>query len=362
MACTNLPIRLAAAAPALAALACLGCNGAVPPAASSATTNPAATAKTPPPPPAPPAPIGSNDATLGAVEIPATMYSGQMAALYVTFTNTGAATWDDSYRLGVVNDMQGDAAQFLNDAQLQQVYTSAIRIHLPQGTTVATGKSFTFAFVAKAPAAGSYDLKLQMIQEPPGAWFGPVAEQKVAVGPALGAGTVPPDAIDLAQAQVYNSPPDMATWPATAAITQFTTQQAMQILFTKRDGAGSWPDYVPPGFQGPIEYTLWSVERINGKWATSGVIQIWRDPNYGEWSGGAPSGLQQNWYYDPIRWGPLASHQPALGEPVGFFVSAGNARNVTAPGATSVLERSNVVVVPFPRDTAASAPTIFKWP
>ncbi len=352
-------IPAAVSATVAATIACGGCNGSAPTAPAARATTPASTAK----PAAPPAaPVGSNAVSLGAVEIPAQMYAGQMAPFYVTVTNTGAATWDDNYRLGVVGGMAGDGALFLNDPQLLQVYATADRVHLASGKTVAPGGTYTFAFVGKAPAAGSYDVKFQIVQDNASAWFGAVAEQKVTVGAALAAGTVPPDAVDLTQAQVYNSPPDIATWPATAMVTQFQTQQAMQIMFTKRDGAGSWPDYTPPGFAGPIEYTLWSVERINGKWATSGVIQIWRDPSDQLWSGGPPSGLDTNWYYDPGRWGPLSGYQPATGEPVGFFVSAGNARNNSAPGATSVLERSNVFVIPFPADTASPTFTTFTWP
>ena len=41
----------------------------------------------------------------------------------------------------------------------------------------------------------------------------------------------------------------------------------------------------------------------------------------------------------------MAGYQPANGEMVGFFVTAGNERN---NGAYSVKERSNVVLVPFP--------------
>lgn len=166
---------------------------------------------------------------------------------------------------------------------------------------------------------------------------------------------MPPDAVDLGQTTIHNSPSDVAQWPATAKVLSLAIQlQGFQIDFTKRDGAGSWPDYVPPGFGGPIEYTLWSVEKVNGPWHASGPIQIWRDPSHTLWIGGQPSMLAQNWYYDPGRWGPLSGYQPAVGEPVGFFVTAGNARNVPAPGATSVLERSNVVIVPFPADTGAS--------
>jgi len=41
----------------------------------------------------------------------------------------------------------------------------------------------------------------------------------------------------------------------------------------------------------------------------------------------------------------MSGHQPAPGEQVGFFVTAGDARN---NGRAIVHERSNVVVVPFP--------------
>ena len=64
-------------------------------------------------------------------------------------------------------------------------------------------------------------------------------------------------------------------------------------------------------------------------------------------SGGPPSGFAGNWYYSPQVWGPLAGHQPAVGEQVGFFVTAGDER---AKDVTIVRERSNIVVVPFPSD------------
>ena len=45
---------------------------------------------------------------------------------------------------------------------------------------------------------------------------------------------------------------------------------------------------------------------------------------------------------------PMTGHQPAAGEQVGFFVTAGDARNVRDGTGSLVNERSNVVVVPFP--------------
>src|SRR5204862_8281208 len=126
------------------------------------------------------------------------------------------------------------------------------------------------------------------------------------------------------------------------------------IDFPKRDGAESWPD-VPFGAPGDsLEYTLWIALYIDspagGSWYTSGCIQYWRGLDR---NGGPPSGYAMNWYYDMIRWGPMVGHQPAVGETVGFFVTAGNARNVTDGSGSTVYERSNVVMVPFPADPGA---------
>jgi len=52
-------------------------------------------------------------------------------------------------------------------------------------------------------------------------------------------------------------------------------------------------------------------------------------------------------------WGELAGHQPAPGEQVGFFVTAGDQR---AKDVRAVTERSNVVLIPFPTDGGAYYP------
>jgi hypothetical protein len=153
-------------------------------------------------------------------------------------------------------------------------------------------------------------------------------------------GPVPPDAIDLSQARVFNSPQDVASWAATSKLTRLDLMPSgAHVESTKQD---AWPDVRPPGWDGPLLYTLWIVLKINGEWQTSGCIQFWR----GLYENGGPvSQYGQNWYYDPVRWGPMAGYQPYPGEQVGFFITAGDARN---NGLNIVHERSNVVVVPFP--------------
>ena len=157
--------------------------------------------------------------------------------------------------------------------------------------------------------------------------------------------------IDLSKAIVKNSPPDVASWPVTAKITTLDLgATGVHIDFTKRDGAGSWPD-VPFGAPGDsLEYTLWIVIDVGGTWYTSGCIQFWRGLDR---NGGPPSEYAKNWYYDSIRWAPMTGHQPSVGERVGFFVTAGNERNVVDGSCCSVQERSDLVVVPFPTDAGA---------
>jgi hypothetical protein len=155
----------------------------------------------------------------------------------------------------------------------------------------------------------------------------------------------PGDGINLSLAIIHNSP-SVASWPATAALTRLALMPTgAHVEFTKQN---VWPDVTPPGWSGPLQYTLWIVLNINGQWHASGCIQYWRGLYE---NGGSVSQYAQNWYYDPGRWGPMAGHQPAVGEQVGFLVTAGDARN---NGPTVLKERSNVVVVPFPSAGGAS--------
>jgi hypothetical protein len=160
------------------------------------------------------------------------------------------------------------------------------------------------------------------------------------------------DGIDLRQVIVTGgSPTDVANWAVTAKITALDfASSGVDVEFTKKNGGDRWPDVVPPGWDGSLQYTLWMVVNVNGQWYTSGGVEYW----YGLGrSGGQPSRFTSNWYYSPAVWGPLATHQPTPGEQVGFFVTAGDAR---VKDVRSVVERSNVVMVPFPSDGGAYYP------
>jgi hypothetical protein len=155
-------------------------------------------------------------------------------------------------------------------------------------------------------------------------------------------GPVAADAFNLGSAIVHSSPSGVAGWPVTTSITSLSFRSdGVAVEFSKKQGAGRWPDVLPPGWSGPLQYTLWIAMNIGGQWHTCGPIEYW----YGlQVSGGdvtAGNQIAANWTY---YCGPMA-RQPAAGEQVGFFVTAGDQR---LKDVAIVHERSNVVVIPFP--------------
>src|SRR5262249_42723337 len=161
-----------------------------------------------------------------------------------------------------------------------------VRVLLPEGTSVAPGGDYTFTIPMMAPArGGNYVTDWQMVREAVH-WFGAVARRGVTVS------CPNPPKFDFAQATVLNSPGDGAKGGETAKITVLDLQaNGVFIDFTKRDGPGSWPD-VPFGAPGDsLEYTLWIVLDINGKWYASGCIEYWRGL---ERNGGPPSEYAMN--------------------------------------------------------------------
>jgi hypothetical protein len=161
---------------------------------------------------------------------------------------------------------------------------------------------------------------------------------------ALAAPAAAQDAIDLRQAVIHNSPADVADWPATTPITRLEMGSPSGLSFTFA-AQQTWPNYTPPGWTGPLQYTVWACVKPEA-WHCAGFIQMWN----GRPSTGAPilSDFQKNWAYDAARWGSMASYAPHPGDVMAFFVTAGNARGET--GVTSVRERSNVVLVALPAD------------
>jgi hypothetical protein len=122
------------------------------------------------------------------------------------------------------------------------------------------------------------------------------------------------------------------------------------LEFTKKDGAGRWPDVIPPGWEGSIQYDLWLAFQIAGVWHAGSLMHFWRSNQDGSdvVNGGditAPRQIADNWLY-AAEFGPLHHYQPQPGEIVGAFVTAGATR-FDVP-VNSIKERSNIVVFPFP--------------
>ncbi len=151
------------------------------------------------------------------------------------------------------------------------------------------------------------------------------------------------DAIDLQSVQIVNAV-DVRSWPVTTSLTSVSfTNGITHVAFTKQDGAGRWPDVTPPGWDGPLQYTLWLFVRNGDGWAASAFIQFWygRDGSGYPGDPDVPSVYHKNWYYSS-RWAPVYGHGPIQpGELIGFMVTSGNQRDKVGPD--SVHERSNIV-------------------
>lgn len=159
------------------------------------------------------------------------------------------------------------------------------------------------------------------------------------------------DGLELSTVQIHNSP-DVRGWPATAQITKLEFRSTgVHVEHTKNTGQGAWPNFRPAGWDGDLQSTLWIFLSIGGQWHGSGCIQFWQSCDQ---NGGPPERFAKNWYYAADRWAPMTGRQPEPGDMVGFMVSAGDARN---NGQQSVQERSQVVVLPFPRSGDVYVPT-----
>ncbi len=162
-----------------------------------------------------------------------------------------------------------------------------------------------------------------------------------------------PTTLNLHEATIYDNPSNVADWPVTTHITRLEFGDAVHVEFSKSDGDDRWPDVTPPGWDGPLQYTMGLAEYIDGKWVASAAIQFW----YGLYASGGnvaqDNQIAVNWYYDS-RWGELSGRQPATGEIVGLFVVAGNLRGVDDGSQSPVLERSDVVLFPFPDVSGAT--------
>ena len=142
-----------------------------------------------------------------------------------------------------------------------------------------------------------------------------------------------------------SSPADVANWPVTTLITTLDLRNDGAFVdFSKKDGPWRWPDVTPPGWDGPIQYTLWLVENIDGRWYTSGGVEYW----YGLGRQGGP----------PSQFGATGTTARKSGGRLPIVNRCRRAGRLLHHGRRRPRERrrhrpraiSNVVVVPFPSD------------
>lgn len=256
-------------------------------------------------------------------------------------------TWTNAPRSGPVGAIAyvievSDTDSFANKVAIWTVGEQSSQTGLDAPQDLAYSKQYFWHVRAYDPTTNGPWSPTQVFQTPdPPPIVPPTPTPTPTPGPTPG--PAPNDAINLGGAVIEGgSPPDVASRPATATITGIDiTSGGVRVDFTRKSGAGRWPDVTPPGWDGPLQYTLWLALKVNGVWHTAGIIEYW----YGlDMAGGDISTNNQiprNWTY----YIPAMRYQPAPGEQVGFFVTAGDQR---MKDVAAVRERSNVVVIPFP--------------
>jgi hypothetical protein len=169
------------------------------------------------------------------------------------------------------------------------------------------------------------------------------------VTPYSSAGSFRAQSFNIQTAKFWDNPADAGTWPVGTRITYIEfTGSSMRVDFDRRDGADRWPDVVPPGWVGALQYTLGLCRFIGGTWNCSAVVQFWHGRSLDDTA--PPSRFWREWWYDGARWGPLADLQgPAEGELIGVFVAAGDLRQrqFSRASCPRVCEISNIAMVPF---------------
>jgi len=166
------------------------------------------------------------------------------------------------------------------------------------------------------------------------------------------------DDINVSTSRLYAGPGDTLFRPITCHITSVTfTDYGFPVNADCLDGPSRWPDVVPDGWEGPIQFTYGMCLRAaDGHWACSPVVQMWykrqeQDPN----ATAAPYAVAKSWFYDS-RWGELQDRNPAPNELVGLFIVRGNARYGTE--YTRPFERSNVVLVKWGQNWSSGTPVV----
>jgi hypothetical protein len=205
--------------------------------------------------------------------------------------------------------------------------------------------------VANRDAIGGWETFELLVQQADGSWvpFEPSAPptpeppEPIPEPPTPGI-----DAIDLAAAIVASPDcPPVAGLPIISRISEIVLTQAEQGYAMNFPGRDTWPGVVPPGWEGPINHTLWMGEYIHGQWYVLPVKEGLHDyltlgPIL------TPGHIAENltYYAQP----PMVGYNPRPGERLAYFVTTGDTRRMNLQPPT-MMGRSNVVLVPLAAGT-----------
>jgi hypothetical protein len=148
------------------------------------------------------------------------------------------------------------------------------------------------------------------------------------------------DMIDISSVEFHSSPEEVKAWSITVPLTgihlkaDHVDESGVAPLFDRT----RWPEFVPPGWDGPLQSTLWLFVPVDGRWHGAAIIEFWKGR---VWSGAPLLAFYTEWIYNN-QWGPeMQRYVPREGDTVGFMVSAGQLR--LNKNLISVRERSNIV-------------------
>lgn len=281
---------------------------------------------------------GTDDAIVVNSPLPRGFGCTAATTTTITMQNSGTTTWsgDLGYALVAV-----DPADPLAHG--------VVRAALAPGETVAPGEVHDFAvrLDATGVAAGTHETGWRMAS---GAAFGATASSTIQV---YACETITPADFDLGAVQILGSP-DVRGFARTSTITALSFQpDTWHIDHTLR---GTWPPIVIAPDGTTQEATVWVILRIGGTWYATGGERL--RPGQADKSLSQPSQLGPDWLYDPGRWGVMAGYVPSPGDLTGFMVVAGSTRS---DDHVMVMERTGVVLVPFPADGVTTSYPPFAW-
>lgn len=286
--------------------------------------------------------VSGNDAAVTNAPLPRGFGCTARTTTTITLTNTGTTTWTGAagYALAAVDPSDPLAV-------------GGTSIPMAAGDSVAPGATYDFALPlgATGATAGTHASSWRMRAGASGGFFGASVDASIVVYPCE---TVTPLDFDLASVTILGSP-DVRGFARTSSITSLAFHVgSWHVDHTAR---GTWPPIViDPVTSTTQEATVWIIFRIGGAWYATGGERL--RPDQTDKGLSQPSQMGPDWLYDAGRWGVMAGYVPSPGDLTGMMVVAGSTR---ADDTVMVMERTGVVLFPFPSDDVDTSFPPFAW-